>query len=224
MTSQIQSTFGLGTGLYTVPDISSILGLPQSKVRRWLKDYWNNQFTTDGRPGFSDGSGNELVTNFYTLIEFFAFYQLRQEGVTTQKIIKAHQVLSNTFETKYPFAKSNVFTDGRHVLFTGEVGEIIRADETLQITIKEIFEPFCKKIDFNKSNLAERFFPLGKEHSIVIDPKRQFGQPVIGATNILSESVFNLFRGGESIDVIQRLYDLTGEQVNDAILYHQHAA
>ena len=224
MTSETQSAFGLGTGLYTVPDISSILNLPQPKVRRWLKDYWNNQFAENSQSLFSSGLGNELVTNFYTLIEFFAFYQLRQEGVTTQKIIKAHKVLSETFDTKYPFAKSNIFTDGRHVLFAGKVGEIIRADETLQITIKEIFEPFCRKIDFNKNDLAERFFPLGKDHSIVIDPKRQFGQPVIGNTNILSESVFNLFRGGESVEVIQRLYDLTKAQVNDAILYHQHAA
>ncbi|MCF2490334.1 DUF433 domain-containing protein [Dyadobacter sp. CY347] len=224
MNDETQTTFGLGTGLYTVPDIAAILHLPKSKVRRWLKDYWNNQFSTDDQPGFSDGFGNELVTNFYTLIEFFAFYQLRQEGVTTQKIIKAHKVLGETFETKYPFAKSNILTDGRHVLFSGKVGEIIRADETLQITIKEIFEPFCRKIDFNKNDLAERFFPLGKDHSIVIDPKRQFGQPVIGNTNILSESVFNLFRGGESVEVIQRLYDLTKAQVNDAIFYHQHAA
>ncbi|WP_026631822.1 DUF433 domain-containing protein [Dyadobacter alkalitolerans] len=224
MTYENQTTFGLGTGLYTVPDISSILNLPQPKVRRWLKEYWNNRFAEHHQQPFSSGSGSELVTNFYTLIEFFAFYQLRQEGVTTQKIIKAHNVLSETFETQYPFAKSNIFTDGRHVLFTGKVGEIIKADETLQITIKEVFEPFCKKIDFNKNDLAERFFPLGKDHSIVIDPKRQFGRPVIGTTNILSESVFNLFRGGEPVEVIQRLNDLTQAQVKDAISYHQHAA
>jgi hypothetical protein len=30
----------IGSGIYTIPDISKILGYPQSKVRRYVKDYW----------------------------------------------------------------------------------------------------------------------------------------------------------------------------------------
>jgi hypothetical protein len=73
-----------------------------------VNEYWNNSVYYRRSARFSDGQGMSWLPTFYTFIEFFAFYQLRQEGVTTQKIIKAHQVLSNTFETKYPFAKSNV--------------------------------------------------------------------------------------------------------------------
>lgn len=222
--SDTAAIFGVGTGIYTIPDISAILGLPQAKVKRWLLEYWNARFGKSSGSAFSDGSGRDLVTNFYTLIEFFAFYQLREEGVSTQKIIKAHQVLEKILQTNYPFAKSNIFTDGKQVLFAGVVGEIIKADETLQLTIKEIFEPFCKKVDFNNNHLAERFFPLGKDHKIIIDPKRQFGQPVVGGTNVLTETVFNLFRGGESIEVIVGLYDLTVDQVKDAISFHRNAA
>ncbi|WAC10580.1 DUF433 domain-containing protein [Dyadobacter pollutisoli] len=224
MKSDTDTIFGLGTGIYTIPDIAAILGLPQAKVRRWLHEYWNAQFGKFSPSPFSDGSGRDLITNFYTLIEFFAFYQLREEGVSTQRIIKAHQVLEKALQTNYPFAKSDIFTDGIQVLFAGEVGEIIKADETLQLTIKEVFEPFCKKVDFNKNHFAERFFPLGKEHKIIIDPKRQFGQPVIGGTNVLTETVFNLFRGGESIEVIVGLYDLTVDQVEDAIHFHRNVA
>jgi len=224
MTFDSHNILDIGTGIYTIPDVSSILGLPQNKVRRWLKEYWNTQFGKSDQYSFSDGAGRELVTNFFTLIEFFAFYQLREEGVSAQRIVKAHHVLEKALHTKYPFAKSSIYTDGKQVLFSGEVGEIIQADDSLQITIKEVFEPFCKKVDFNKDDLAERFFPMGKEHKIVIDPKRQFGQPVVGDTNILAETVYDLFRGGESIDVIVSLFNLTIDQVQDAINFHRSAA
>ncbi|NIJ51206.1 DUF433 domain-containing protein [Dyadobacter arcticus] len=223
MTSTNQDIFGIGSGIYTIPDVSIILGLPPAKVRRWLNEYWNAQFGGSDKI-FSEGLGKSLTTNFFTLIEFFTFYQLREEGVSTQKIVKAHKILEEVLGTKYPFAKSNILTDGKQILFTGQIGEIIRADETLQITIKHVFEPFCKKIDFNSHDLAERLYPMGKDHAIIIDPKRQFGQPLIGTTNILAETVYGLFQGGESIEVIVRLYDLSIAEVKDAINFYQNAA
>jgi uncharacterized protein (DUF433 family) len=220
----LYKAFSIGLGIYTIPDVAAILGLPQAKVRRWLNEYWNQQFNKPNQSIFSDGMGRELVTNFYTLIEFFTFYQLREEGVSAQKIVKAHGILEKVFNTSYPFATSNILTDGRGVLFTGEVGDIIRADETLQITIKDVFEPFCKKIEFNKDTLAQRFFPMGRASSIVIDPKRQFGQPTIINTNILAETIFDLFRGGESEEVIANLYQIKLHEVKDAITFYRKAA
>lgn len=221
---ETQSIIGVGTGIYTLPDVADILHLPAGKVRRWMHEYWQLRFSSSAKSEFSYGTGRELVTNFLTLIEFFTFYQLRQEGVSAQKIVKAHQILAKTFQTKYPFAKSNLLTDGKQILFSGEVGEIIKADETLQITIKGAFEPFCKKVEFNEDHIVRRFYPMGKEHSIVVDPRRQFGQPVIGDTNVLAETVYNLHRGGESVEMISSLYTLTVDQVNDAINYYRKAA
>lgn len=224
MIFETKPVFDLGTGIYTMPDVAAILGLPQAKVRRWLHEYWNAHFGKTDQIAFSDGTGRELVTNFYTLIEFFTFYQLRAKGVTAQRIVKAHKVLEDIYKTPYPFATSSILTDGKDVLFTGEVGDIIHADSTLQITIKEVLEPFCKKIEFDHSQLAKRFYPLGQSHDVIIDPHRQFGQPVVGDTNILTETVFNLYRGGESADFIARVYDLTTRQVQDAINFHRNAA
>ncbi|CAG5073133.1 Putative antitoxin VapB45 [Dyadobacter sp. CECT 9623] len=214
----------IGTGIYTIADIASILNLPAGKVRRWMKEYWNAQFRSSDGVGFSEGSGRNLVTNFHTLIEFFIFYQLRSEGVSMQRIVKAHQLLANIFDTKYPFASSKVLTDGKQILFEGKTNEIIQADQTLQIIIKDIIEPFCKKIDFNHSELAERFYPLGKEHAIIVDPHRRFGQPLVGNSNILAETVHLLLAGGESETTIKNLYDLSSKEIRDVILFYQRAA
>ncbi len=224
MTFDKQNIFDIGTGIYTIPDIASILRLPTAKVRRWMKEYWNEKFAQGEHNTFSQGSGKEQVTNFYTLIEFYTFYQLRLNGVSSDKINKAHEVLSNLYQTKYPFAKSNILTGSKNIFFNHEDGELIEADKGLQITIKQVLEPFCKNIDFDLNSLATRFYPLGKNHNIVIDPQRQFGQPVIGDTNVLTETVFDLHRAGESSKVIANIFELTSKQVKDAIDFHLRAA
>ena len=97
MTFDTKNIFGFGTGIYTTPEVAKILGLPSAKVRRWLKDYWNAKFSNDNTQ-YSDGLGAEKVTNFNTLIEFFTFYQLREKGVSAQKIVKAHDILADVFK------------------------------------------------------------------------------------------------------------------------------
>ena len=92
-------------------DVAAILGLPQAKVRRWLLEYWNVHFGKANQTVFSDGTGRELVTNFHTLIEFFTFYQLSDRGVTAQRILKAHKIISPSLPPNcfYPLSGSIIF-------------------------------------------------------------------------------------------------------------------
>ena len=59
----------------------------------------------------------------------------------------------------YPFASSTIFTDGCKIFFSPEIHELINADKSFQYNLKEVIEPFCKKIDFGGNNLAKKFWP-----------------------------------------------------------------
>ena len=78
---------------------------------------------------------------------------------------------------------------------------------------------FFKKLDFDNELLAARYWPLGKEKNIVIDPKRKFGHPVVNNSNIYPETLYNLYKGGESIEFISSIYEITTNKVEDAIEY-----
>lgn len=43
--------------------------------------------------------------------------------------------------------------------------------------------PFYKKIRFSNKNIAHKFYPLGIEKNVVVDPNHQVGQPIIDNTN-----------------------------------------
>ena len=207
----------LGKGIYTIPEVAFLLKLPLAKVRRWMTDFWDNKFSEKHNHDYSWGIGTGKATNFFTLIEFYVFYQLRELNVSTIKIFHAHQEMAEQLNTPYPFASSKILSDGRGILYTLEDGTLVNADKSKQTVLKQIIEQFCKKIEFSNSDIAERFYPLGKDKSIIVDPHHQFGQPVIERTNILAQTLYELYNAGESVKFLARLYDLDVIDVENAI-------
>lgn len=211
----------LGIGLYTIPDVANILNLDKILVRRWLKEYWGNQF---GNKLASWGKGREKLVHFYTLIEFYVFFHLRKHGVSAQNIAKSHEIISQELQTAYPFANSFILTDGKKIFYTMDGEVIINADKSKQINIKSIIEHFCHKIDFDKDHQALRYWPLGKEKNIVVDPHHQLGQPTIKNTNILAETLYCMYTSGEKVGFISSLYDVPENDVKASIEFFKKAA
>ena len=214
-----KTSIELGNGIYTVPDIALILHLSQHKVRRWLAIFYDERLGKKYNGKYSWGEGRSKGTNFLTLIEFYVFYQLREQKISALKILEAHGQMSKELNTNYPFATYQLLVDGKQILYALEEGVWVHADSTNQLVITEVLESFCKKIEFSDENLARRFWPLGKNHNIVVDPNHQFGQPIISGTNINAGNIFSMYESGEEISTISILYDLTEEQVNDAIAF-----
>ena len=219
-----QNDLQLGNGIYTVPDLALILHLPQHKVRRWLTDFYDERLGKSYEGKYSWGEGRERATNFLTLIEFYVFYILREQKMSADKILKAHIHMSKDLKTPYPFASYKLLVNKKQILYGLDEDRWIHADESKQIVIHEIIQDFFQKIDFSSNELAKRFWPLGKEHSIVVDPHHQFGQAVIHGTNINAATIYSMHKSGESLSTIGILYDLTEEQMNDAIAFCKRKA
>lgn len=203
----------IGEGIFLTKDVSQILGLPYSKVRRWMKEYW---------PNHTFGDKDNQAINFHTLIEFYTFYHLRDRGLSVKSIQKYHQTIGDELNTAYPFA-TIIRTDGKNVWYE-RLGNLIKADKKQQFDLKAIIEPFLHKIDFGGTNTAKRFFPLPKTKQIVVDPERQFGQPIINGRSIKAETLYSLYKGGEKKEFIADLYELSVSQVTHAIQYFKNAA
>lgn len=224
MNTQVKKKPSLGIGLYTIPDVAKILRLNRTLVRRWLSEYWGNQFS-DGRKNLSSwGEGRSKAIHFFTLIEFYVFYQLRIQGVSGQSIVKSYEVIRNELSTPFPFANSSILTDGKKIFYTTDGELIINADRSKQINFKAIIEQFCHKIDFDKDRLALRYWPLGKEKNIVVDPHHQLGQPTVKNTNILAETLYTMYIAGEKISFISALYNVTEDDVKSSIEFFNKAA
>jgi uncharacterized protein (DUF433 family) len=208
------STPKIGEGIFLTKDVSEILHLPYSKVRDWMFDFWADH---------TFGPKKNRAINFYTLIEFYTFYQLRLQKISSQQIKKAHSHIANDLQTPYPFASAVIKADGKHVWYE-YLEQLIKADGKQQASIKPFIEPFLKKIEFGDNKIAARFFPLTNSRNVVVDPKHQFGQPVIAGTNIQTRTIHDLYVAGETKQNICILYDVSLKQVNDSIEYYKQAS
>ncbi len=209
----------VGEGVYSVPDAAAILGFPVDKVRRWIKTYWEDKFTGENG-SYTWGEGRDRGFNFYTLVELIAIYALREKEVSFAKIIEARTFLQKELNVEYPFASEKVMSDGQKFYFAINKTVLMDVNLTRQTSIKDLVEPYCKKLDFDAiDTLANQFWPLGKDRSIVVDPKHRFGEPVIDGTNISVDILASMVSGGDSVEMIAELYQLHPDQVKDAITY-----
>ena len=224
MMTVINKKPALGIGLYSVPDVARILNLELPFVRRWLREYWENKFKARKKIYSTWGTGRDKTVHFYTLIEFYVFYQLRKQKLSAQSIAKSHQVIAEELDTQFPFATSTILTDGKKILY--KIGDdiIVNADKSKQLNFAAIIKEFCQQIDFGKDHLALRYWPLGKEKNIIVDPHHQLGQPIIKNTNILAETLYRMYVAGERISFIASLYDVLESDVKDSIDFFKKAA
>ncbi len=227
MMNNLQDRPVLGTGIYTVPDISLILGLPYAKVNRWINKVWNEKLSSiHGLPYYWTIDLTKAV-NFQTLVEINTFYHLSQAGVPTKELRRVHNILAEQFNTLYPFARKDIIehlrTDGRKVLFEYSTNVICTLDVTRQFKLGFIRD-FFKNLDFGANDIATRLWPIGKERRIVCDPHHQFGQPILSGTNIFASTIFRLYRAGETKDFIRELYQVDNQAVEDAIIFFDKAA
>lgn len=215
----------LGHGIYTMSDMAKILKLPYGKVNYWLNVYWDG-LLKGKRSSYSWKSNDVRVVNFHTLIEFYTMMHFGERGIKPKMVLKAHESLSDIYKTKFPFANGKILselnTDGEKI-YIERNDEQLSLDGTWQFSMKFI-EEFFIKLEFNENDLVSRFWPLGKNKRIVVDPSRQFGQPIISNTNIHPNVIYKLYQGGEPIEFISSLYDLDEDVVKHAIEFIESKA
>jgi uncharacterized protein (DUF433 family) len=215
----------LGSGIYTVPDISRLLGLPQAKVRRYLNLYWDEKL---GKKLFNQtyswSAGNKIkAVNFYTLIELFTCFHLQDLGVSVRQVLKSRMSIAKELQTPYPFASARLLSDGRKIWYEFK-DALVNADGSRQTDFVDFIKKFAGKIDFDAGKIAQKFWPAGKTSDVIINPHNQFGQPVLNGTNVSAQVVFSMYESGERPETIAILYDLTRKQVEDAISFFKKSA
>jgi len=211
----------IGLGIYTPTEISQILRLPYYKVNRWIDKYWDGELGQEFEKSYSWKSEKSKAVSFHTLVEFYVMMQFSESGVKTRKVLEAHKELSQSYGTPFPFALKEVLdsihTDGNKIYFS-TFDNTITLDGSRQLNLSFI-KIFFKKLEFDSDNLASRFWPMGKNNSILIDPDRKFGHPVVNNKNIFPETIFTHYQAGDPINYISYVYELTEKEVQDAINY-----
>jgi uncharacterized protein (DUF433 family) len=205
----------IGEGVYTTSDVA-MFGIEPSKVNRWLNNYWRTD--SSSQPYCLDKKCK--VFGFHIFIELYTIAKLRECGVSFQRIYDARRILIEEFHAEFPFALGNLLCDGHSILLKINMKTLLNVNSHGQYELSAILKSFCKKIDFEKqSNLAVRYWPMGKDTTVVLDPKIAFGQPCIAGSGIQAEAIYSLYKAGEKKSMILDAYRIKEKQLRDSILF-----
>jgi uncharacterized protein (DUF433 family) len=139
---------------------------------------------------------------------------------------RAHTFARESFGLEYPFASLRLKTDGTHVLRQfeeSEPGPSLVLDLYGQLTLPEPVVKAIETFDFEQE-LAARWFPMGKDIPIVIDPRYGAGRPTIPNRRLTIETIHKRWLAGQSFQFIAEDFDLEPAAVEDALRYAEKYA
>ncbi|MEH6500658.1 MAG: DUF433 domain-containing protein [Pseudoalteromonas distincta] len=221
----------LGVGLYSLPEAAAYTGIPADQINRWVFGYsaGGKSHTSLWQPAFANAKLEEKTLSFYDLLEVRFVHAFRQHGVSLQAIRSAAGHAREWFDQPYPFTCRRFQTDGRSVfaIVLEETG-----DESLIDLVKRqyafqqiISESLYAGIDYDSDGGAQRWYPLKRSKTVVLDPARRFGKPILAKSGIDTETIAASYRAeDQNIRRVALLYELTPAEVEAAIKFERKDA
>jgi uncharacterized protein (DUF433 family) len=220
----------LNAGLYTVPEASRLTRISTGKVRRWIKGY---DYRTSGSIRHSEAVwqgeikplDNKISLSFRDLLELRFVDAFIRAGVSWRTMRRAHTNAQNELKTTHPFCSNRIFTDGRSILLRQAEKDSDEALINLATDQKEfsrIVETFRRELEFSGSDII--WWPLGRQRQIVLDPKRNFGQPTVTKSGVPAATLARSVKANSSQAVVARWYEVHRDEVRDAVEFEESLA
>jgi uncharacterized protein (DUF433 family) len=223
----------INTGLYTVPEASRLTRVSKDRIRRWLRGYHSEQRSKNYPPLWRSQLPpieNKVTLEFLDLIEILFVEAFLNAGVSWAVIHKAREKAQVLYsDTVHPFCTKQFVTDGRQIFrdLHTETGENCLVDiASNQSVFAGITKPFLKQLEFRNDGMTlERWWPLGKDRHIVVDPRKNFGQPTLVTEGIPTETLAKSYRAnGSSFEQVAHWYEISPMSVKEAVEYEQSLA
>ena len=169
------------------------------------------------------GKEHQKPLSYYQLVEIAFVATFRQLGVSLQRIRKARQYLASTLNSEFPFAEHRLLTEGHHILMElqevepdHEIGRLIVADVGGQTAWQPMVGERFAQFDY-EHGLALKWYPAGRQLSVVIDPRVAFGAPTM--RGIPTWVLKGRWNAGESIEEMQEDFDLERHEITNALTF-----
>ena len=214
--------------MYSFAEAAHLANVSASTVKNWLFGY-----TVKGRevPPMFPSSGNGAMVSFLQMIEIMVAGRFRKSGLVQRlsfrKIQSAYVNAQKGFGIEYPFAHMRLEAIGGHIVHFLKEGEPVSSHQALdapeQWTLPGLLRETIDQIEYD-DELAARWFPIGKEVPIVVDPRLSTGLPVIKGRGVTVQAIRKRFKAGLRIDFIARDLAMDRGLVETALQYSERVA
>jgi uncharacterized protein (DUF433 family) len=211
----------LGIGVYTLQEAALYTQIASQKLSRWVFG------SSKGEAAFDSQLRDERLISFYDMVQAMAVDRARAKRVSLHKVRQAVERAQAEYDLSMPLAYRHVmYFDGELIIDLPDKRIVgLTGDTHRQNMMRPIVEPFMEHLSFGKGGLVETYTPYqAYGRKIVLNPKRQFGQPIVDGTDYRADVLANAFRIEGSLEAVMDQFNVEADDVNTAVDYMKSIA
>jgi uncharacterized protein (DUF433 family) len=212
----------LARPLYTYAEADRLAGVPRGTSSRWVKgyQYWSEFGERIAQPSITAGPADRTQpgVSFFDLIGIKGIAGLKLMGFSLPRIREVVRYCQDQLGVAYPLATETFKTDRNRIYMTagdGRLLEVLGGQRGAQAW-DAVLNPFLDTLDYH-NDFARRWWPLGRDDPVIVDPDYGFGSPVIVGSGLRTELVGERRDVGDPPEIIAYDFSLTPEQVASAL-------
>lgn len=229
----------LGKGVYTLPDAARLVRTDVSKIRRWLYGYRYCKGAGNKRreyqseplwqPEYRADELGERVLGFQDLMELRIVREFVARGVPLIVVRYCLAAARELFGSNYPMTRQRFLTDGETVFHealdvasTTEDGPALLDLRKRQHVFRTIVKDSLYAGIEYEGDVARRWYPEGRKHSVVVDPELQFGHPTIEQAGVPTAALYAAWLAENKKKItVAKLYEVGVRQVDAAVRFEE---
>jgi uncharacterized protein (DUF433 family) len=212
---------------YGSAEAARYLRLPVATLRTWLigRAYPKGDAHATFHPLIKPASKQPLQLSFYNLIEAHVLRALRTEhGVALAELRNAIAYAEKKLQLHRLLLSQELRTHAGQV-FLDRYAELINLSASGQLAIRKTFEDHLQRVVWDEWKFPVRLYPYvdstqrSPERPIAIDPQIAFGRPILLRVGVSTAAIADRLDAGESVEALAEDYDLSREEIEQAVLY-----
>lgn len=233
-----EATQLIGKGLYSIAEVGKLIRIPSASVSRWVNGYAFQRHGIEHvtppliRAELRNQRGTQAPLTFLDLLElkFISMFRSPPHRVRMDVIRAAWERGAHYFNSDHPFCMARFRSDGKHIFAElrersyrpDGIAENVLMEELAiaQLVFVDMVEPFCLDLAWD-GDYANKYWPLGRDGRIVIDPRRSFGKPIDSETGMRAFTLYQASLSGESTERIAAWYDVPIEAILKSVEYEE---
>jgi uncharacterized protein (DUF433 family) len=212
---------------YSIEDVARYLHIPLSTMKAWCRGQ-HYTLSKSGRTRHFDqlirpANASLGLLSFYNLAEAHILRATREKDVPLKNVRRALDYIREAMpQSDHPLLTHDFMTFGKEV-FVHHLGWTINASRYGQIAMQELLEKYLERIDRDNLGMPIQIYPMETE-VLAINPMVASGQPVVKGTRVMASVLAARQRAGESFTDLEKDFNLTRSQIEQAITEYKEAA
>ncbi|HLH21804.1 MAG TPA: DUF433 domain-containing protein [Chloroflexota bacterium] len=206
--------------LYSYAEADYLAGVSRGTARRWLTGYayMGSEGPHVVQPPITSRRDAQGAASFLDLVEIIAIGRMRQTGLSLPRIRIVVHNCQEVLGVPRPLTRLRFKTDGRDIFV--DCGPVLLevGKRKGQQAWTEVLEPFLRDLDY-AHDVARRWWPLGHDGGVLVDPDYGFGLPTVAGSGVRTEIILEQFRAGEPVAEIATDFNLSPQQVEQAVRF-----